>query len=123
LADFENWSLWQPDFREGGQTSQDPMNVGTTFLQALDIQGKRIELLCKVTQYEPNEKLSFACEWKNMSFAVDFVCEPVDGGTRLTSKGEGRVDGFYSLFEPLVEHKVNEKMKANLENLKGLLES
>jgi len=123
LADFENWSQWQPDFWESEQTSRGPVDVGTTFHQSLDIQGRRIELLCEVIEYEPNEKLSFAYERENMSFVLDFIFEPVNGGTRLTGRGEGHMSGFSSLFEPLVEREINNQVKANLENLKGLLES
>ncbi len=123
LSNLENWSLWQSDLRESEQTSRGSINPGTEFRQALDIRGKRIELLCEVTEYEPNEKLSFACDQEDVSFALDFVFEPVDDSTRLTGRGEGRLNGFYSLFESLVDREANEQVKANLHDLKDLLES
>ena len=123
LADFENWLRWQPAFRESEQTSSGSMDVGATFRQALDIQGRRINLLCEVTEHEPKERLSFACASEHASFIVDFVFEPVQDGMRLTGKGEGRMDGFFSLFEPVVEREVNKQMKSSLDDLKSLLES
>ncbi len=123
VANLENWAEWQPAFRKS-EPSRSPMQVGTRFRQALDVQGQRIEFLCEVTEYEPNEKLSFAYVSEGTSFTFDFVFEPIeDGSTRLTGKGEGHMSGFLGLFEPLVGHEVNKQVKANLEGLKVLLES
>ncbi len=123
MADPENWSLWQPDLRESERISRGSMDSGATFQQALDIKGRRVELLCEVTGNEPNERLSFACDREDVSLAFDFVFEPVDDGTRLTGRGEGQLNGFYSLFEPLVDREANQQVKTNLHNLRDFLES
>jgi uncharacterized protein YndB with AHSA1/START domain len=124
LTDLENWSLWQPDLRESEQTSRGPMDVGTTFRQALDVGGRRIELFCEVTGHEKDEKLSFDYARNGLSFALSFYFEPVEeGGSRITGKGEGRMSGFSSLFEPIVDREVNEQIKTSLDDLKVLLES
>jgi hypothetical protein len=123
LADFENWSQWQPDLRESEQTSRGPMDVGTTFLQVLEVGGQRIKLFCEVTEYAKDEKLSFAYARDGLSFRLSFYFEPVKGGTRIISKGEGRMSGVSSLFEPLVDRKANDQIKTSLDDLKGLLES
>ncbi len=123
LADLENWSLWRPDLRASEQVSGGSMEAGATFRQALEIKGRQVELFCEVTDHEPNEKLSFACDREDVALAFDFVFDPVDGGTKLTSRGEGKLNGFYSLFEPLVDREANEQVKANLHNLKDYLES
>src|SRR5215217_1588201 len=123
LANLENWSLWQPDLRESEQTFQGSTNTGTAFRQTLQIRGKPVELLCEVTEYEPNEKLSFACDLEDISFELDLVFEPVDGSTRLTGKGERQMNGFYSLFEPVVSREADEQVKDNLHNLKDFLEA
>ena len=123
LADLRNWSLWQPDLRVSEQISGGSMEAGATFQQALDIKGRRVELLCEMTGNEPNEKLSFACDREDMALAFDFVFDPVENGTRLTGRGEGRLNGFYSLFEPLVDREANQQVKTNLHNLKDYLES
>jgi hypothetical protein len=97
--------------------------MGATFRQTLDIRGKRVELICEVTGYELNEELSFACDREDVSLALDFAFEPVDDGTRLTVRGEGRLSGLYGLFEPLVDREANEQVKTNLHNLKNFLEA
>ncbi len=123
LADLRNWSLWQPDLRVSEQISGGSMEAGATFQQALDIKGRRVDLLCEVTGNEPNEKLSFACDREDVSLALDFTLEPVGDRTRLTVRGEGRLSGFYSLLEPLVDREANEQVNTNLHNLKDFLEA
>jgi uncharacterized protein YndB with AHSA1/START domain len=123
LSDLENWSRWQPELREVEQISRGPVAVGTTFRQALDAGGKRIELIGQVIEYEPNENLSLDYVRGGLSFRLHFHLEPIDDGTRLVGKGEGRMSGFSSLFEPVVEREVNEQIKTNLDDLKVLLES
>ena len=123
LADLENWWRWQPDLLESEQTSRGPMGVGTTFRQTLDAGGRRILLLCEVTGYEEDERLSLDYARDGLSFWLGFYLEPVESGTRVTGKGEGRLAGFSSLFEPLVERKIDEQIERSLDDLKGLVES
>jgi hypothetical protein len=59
LADFENWASWQAELGETEQTSRSSMDAGATFRQALEIKGKRVDLLCEVTGYEPNRDYPF----------------------------------------------------------------
>jgi hypothetical protein len=70
LFDPENWTLSQPDLRESEQQfSGGSIEPGPTFRQALDVKGRRVELLCEVTGHEPNESLSFACEREDVALA------------------------------------------------------
>jgi hypothetical protein len=123
LADLENWSVWRPDLRESEQTSRGPLDVGTTFRQALDVGGQRMELFCEVTEYEKNRQLSLDYARDGLWFGLTFYFEPAEGGTRITGKGAGRMSGLSSLFEPLVDREVNQQIKTSLDDLKSLLES
>ena len=123
LGDIENWARLHPALRESDQTPRGPVEVGSAFRQTLEIPGQRIELLCEVTEYEPNERLSFEYAWDQLSLGVSFVFEPLDGSTRLTARGEGRMGGLSALLEPLVNGEINAQLKTNLDNLKRHLES
>ena len=58
LADIENWAKLQLTLRESQETSPDPVRVGDTFLQSIEISGQLIELLCWVTGLEEDERAS-----------------------------------------------------------------
>lgn len=81
-----------------------------------------MDLLCEVTGYEENRRLSLSYAHEGASFLIDFVFEPQNGGTRLVAVGGGRVTGLYKLFEPVVEGEINARVGSSLTNLKDLLE-
>ena len=124
VANSENWGWLRPAPQEKAQASLERVNVGTVFRPALNLSTQRVELLCEVTDYEPDERLAVACARENTSFMVNLILEPVDGGTRLTCTGEVKMRGFINnLIEPLVSQEINEQVKASLESLRELLDS
>lgn len=123
VAKLDNWGWLRLEPREDGETSLAGADVGTAFRSALEVKGQRVELLCEVTDYEPDERLAFACVREDAWFMVDLVFEPADGGTRLICKGEGNMRGFFNnLIEPLVAQEMNERVKAGLESMRGMLD-
>jgi Polyketide cyclase / dehydrase and lipid transport len=123
LADIENWAKLQLTLRESQEASPGPGRVGDTFLQTIEIPGQLIELLCRVTGLEEDERVSLEYSWNQLLLWIDFVFEPLDGGTKLTSRGEGRIGGFLSLFEAPVNSEIEAQLRTNLNNLRSLLES
>ena len=128
VSDPENWGWLRPGPQEGpqekGQVSLEQVGVGAEFQPTLDVQGQVVEFLCEVTDYAPDELLSFACVRENTWIMVDLVFEPVNEGTKLTCKREGNIRGFVNnLLEPFISQEINEQVKASLESLKGLLDS
>jgi len=123
LADIENWAKLQLALRESEKTSPGPVKVGDTFLQTLEIPGQLIELLCRVTALEKDERVSLEYSWDQLLLWIDFVFEPLDGGTKLTSRGEGRIGGLLALFEGPVNSEIEAQLRTTLGNLKNHLES
>lgn len=123
MAVIENWAQVQPALGESEQeTSRNPVKVGDTFRQTLEIPGQRIELLVKVTGCEPDESLSFEYTWGQLYLDVSFIFESLDVGTLLTTRGGGQLGGFLALFEPLMNGEINAQLRTNLEDLKSRLE-
>ena len=94
LADIENWAKLQLALRESEKASLGPVKVGDTFLQTLEIPGQLIELLCRVTRLEKDERVSLEYSWDQLLLWIEFVFKPLDDGTKLTSRGEGRIGGL-----------------------------
>jgi hypothetical protein len=61
--------------------------------------------------------------WDQLLLWIDFVFEPLDGGTKLTSRGEGRIGGLLALFEAPVNSEIEAQLRTTLGNLKSHLES
>jgi hypothetical protein len=109
--------------RESQEASPGPGRVGDTFLQTIEIPGQLIELLCRVTGLEEDERVSLEYSWNQLLLWNDFVFEPLDGGTKLTPRGEGRTGGILCLFEAPVNSEIEALLRTNLNNLKSVLES
>lgn len=123
LSDLENRSRWHPALGEGKSTSPDSTGVDSTFRQEIVVSGRPIQLAGRITEYEPDKRLSFDYSGEGLACSLTFDLEPVEVGTNLTVKGEGKLDGFFSLFEPVVGHEVNAHLSTHLQDLKDLLES
>ena len=52
----ETYAQWMPGCLGARQTSEDPMDVGATYVDGGQLLGRRIEETLVVTAYEPNRK-------------------------------------------------------------------
>lgn len=125
VADFRNWPDMQPAPQASGTTSEGPMKKGERFLQIIELPGQRVDLVCEVIGYAPNESFSLQYTWEKLLLDVDFTFAPADepGVTKLTGRGEGRMGGLARLLEPLVNQEINREVAFNLDNVKSQLES
>jgi len=128
VADPGTWPRWQPAF--GGAAPKGPFRVGDVFSQELDLGLQRLDLECEVTDYEPDERLSFAYDAAAAAqggtfFDLDLLFEPAgpDGSaTRFTALGKGEVRGPFSPFEPVVQRELDNRLGTAISNLKRILE-
>lgn len=120
---FENYSKWEPTVLELEKTSQDPVGVGTTGRQVMNVNSERrlAESTFRVTNYDPNRKFSVTSTGKPY-FKTSYTFEPVDSSTKVTYAFEFGIDGVAKLFEPLIAGSVNKGSQDAVDNLKKLLE-
>ena len=124
LANAENNSQWQSSTQEVKKTSEGATGVGTTFTSVGQILGRRLESSLEYTAYEPNKRLAGKTTSGPIPFQFVNTFEPVaEGGTKVTTSGEGDVGGFFKLAEPLVARMLERQFKTDSANLKDLLES
>ncbi|MFQ5795356.1 MAG: SRPBCC family protein [Candidatus Bipolaricaulia bacterium] len=122
-ASPENDLQWQSGLLESEQTSEGPMDVGTTLRQVHKFLGRRIEMDFEVTEYEPNRKASFKNTSGPVQVEASDIFEPVEGGTKLTVVIQGETGGFFKLADPIVARMLKRQTEADLGNLKDLLEA
>jgi quercetin dioxygenase-like cupin family protein len=123
VADLRNDSRWNSAIDEVRQTSEGPLDVGTTFRTAAHFLGRRFETPEKVTEYEPDRKLSTEVSSGPLRFTGSRIVEGVAGGTRLTLTAEGRSGGFFGIAEPIFARLAARRLETELSKLKDLLEA
>lgn len=123
MSNAENILKWQSGTIEAEKTSDGPIGVGTTGRSVSRFLGRRIESESEFTEYELNRKLAFKSKSGPIQFEVRMTFERVEGGTRINTKFEAEIGGFFKLAEPLVMSMGKRQLEGDLANLKDLMEA
>lgn len=123
-TDPNNDPLWQSTSLETQQTSEGPVDVGTTFHNTSKFLGRRIESTYEVTENEAPHRQCVRVTSGPIPGSGCYLFESADGGsTRFTQTFEAEVGGFFRLAEPLVGRALRRQMQADMETLKDMLDS
>jgi uncharacterized membrane protein len=124
VTDPNNDSLWQSTTLETEQTSEGPVDVGTTLRSTAKFLGRRIEMTMEVTENDPPHRQCLRITSGPIPGDGCYLFEATDGGsTRFTQTLEAEVGGFFRLAEPLVGRAISRQTEADMATLKDLLES
>ncbi len=124
VTDLNNDPLWQSTSLETEQTSEGPVDAGTTFRNTSKFLGRRIDSTYEVTENDPPHKQCVRITSGPIPGSGCYLFEPANGGsTRFTQIFEAEAGGFFRLAEPLVARAIRRQMEADMETLKDLLES
>ena len=124
VADMETRPQWMSSVEEAHWTSEGPRGVGSTFRTVRRFMGRRTEDECVFTEYEPNRKYSYKSHsGPGYSLEVRVIFEPVEGGTRYGIAFQAEVGGLFKIAEPILARMFRRVLKADVANLKDLLEA
>ena len=124
VADPRNDERWTPAVEETRKTSDGPLGAGTTFESVFRLLGRRFAASFEIAEYEPNRKVVLGSATSGpVQLTGTRSVEEGPGGTRFTITIEGRTGGFFRVAEPIFDRLASRQLKANLADLKGLLES
>jgi uncharacterized protein YndB with AHSA1/START domain len=122
-TDFKKMPKWQSSMSDIEQTSPGPIGVGATFRWISHMMGLGMRTTAKVTEYEPNKKISFNMNWGSSAGETHFIFEPVEGGTKFTERNDVKFSGLNKLFSPLSVIAVQRTTKIVANNLKNICEA
>ena len=122
-TDAKNWPKWQSFIPEAEQTSQGPLNVGTTFKGVSRVMGRSMKWTAVVTEYELNKRFAKSIASGDVAIEEHFDFSPVEGGTAFTIVYELAAGGFVKLLLPMMVRSMGKETQKSLANLKSTLES
>src|SRR5918994_1898009 len=124
VANPENLPEWSGIVQEVRKEAQGPPKEGDRFTTVAKFLGRRFETPFEVVSYEPPRRSPhqstggpFPQQWTR-TFE-----QTAGGGTRLRQGAEGEAGGFFRLVGPVLEMAGRRQFRADLENLKDLLEA
>jgi uncharacterized protein YndB with AHSA1/START domain len=124
MLDISNMPKWEDSGAEWRQTSEGPIDVGTTFQSSIHLLGRNVLVKLRVAVFEPNRR--FAVEtldgfWRGSK--ISYSLEPVEGGkTRLSRMTEVELHGLGKVFRPFQALVVRRTGGIEANNVKRFLE-
>ncbi len=85
--------------------------------------GRNTTYQFEVTEFMPNEKVSFKASGSSVSLIWSYVVRPTEKGTQLTIDMNIAFGGLMRLFQPLLGRSVRAEVSKNASEIKRLLES
>jgi uncharacterized protein YndB with AHSA1/START domain len=122
-TDAKNWPKWQSSIPESEQTSQGPMDIGTTFKGVSRMMGRSMRWTAIATEYESNKKWGKNITSGSLAIEERVTYNPVEGGTTFTILYDMKVGGFLKLLSPVMAGSMRKETKKSLGNLKSILEA
>jgi Polyketide cyclase / dehydrase and lipid transport len=122
-TEAKSWPKWHGAIPEAEQTSKGQMGVGTTFRGKSRMMGQTSEWTAKMTEYEPYKRWGKVIDSGSLVIDDKLVCDPAEGGTRLTMVYEVKVGGILKLLSPMIISSMRKQLKLDLASLKAILEA
>jgi len=122
-TEAKNWSKWQSFIPEAAQTSQGPLDVGTTFEGVSHMMGRDMKWTAITSKYELNKKWAKDIASGSLAIEEHVAYNPVEGGTNFTIVYNMKAGGFLKLISILLARSMRKETKKSLGNLKRILET
>jgi uncharacterized membrane protein len=123
LADVGNAPRWQRGVVSSKKLTEGPPRVGTRFTESMKVMGMAFEAMCEITVLDPPRNLTMVADGKLVHYQGGFSFRPVPDGTELALDGEVAFKGFWRLLTPLLAGEIRKETKAELDDIKSVLES
>src|SRR5689334_12830803 len=130
LADLAGYAAWLPPspvYKETTDISEQPIQVGTTYLD----KRQTYEMRGEVTKYKPYTRLAFhQSAFINQPRArgeldmhVRYMLTPKEEGTRVLRTCEIRTEDLLAIFQPFVVEPIRKESERIVQRMKWYLEA
>lgn len=123
ITDVEATPRWSSAITRTVRDSDGPLKVGDTFTEEATLLGRVIRTTKVVTTLEQDRLYGEAVREGMLPHAVRIALRPGGGGTLMTFHLSGDPGRAARLFGPLLGRVLKRQIKADLRQLKRLLES
>jgi uncharacterized protein YndB with AHSA1/START domain len=122
-SDIDRQPEWVSPLTDSRKMASGPTGVGTAYRQTAKFLGRRMDMDCEITGYEPPTLYAFRAKNGPMHMEMRFTLTPEGSeSTKVTQVVEGESAGFFKLADPILARTMKKQFVADLETLKTLLE-
>lgn len=125
VTDAANDTKWQSDVVESEWLDDEETGPGRRMRGVNRFLGKKLEFVGEITTWDPPKQAAFKTVEGPFNYEGEYRVEPQDGGCRVTLTGEAESLGgvFGKLSDPIVAKMYGRQVRADLGNLKDIMES
>ena len=123
LADPNRWPDFAPAVERRQQITQGPAAIGTQWAATDRIVGPlKVRFIDELAEHEADRRVVWhsTAPWNSR---VEYVCEPMDGGTRVVARYEGDVAGWLRLVALLPTAALAWILRRDFRGLRALLDA
>jgi carbon monoxide dehydrogenase subunit G len=121
LLEEDKVPQWTSDLQS--YSVEGPLGQGTQVRQTLNVAGG-LKLTMQITRYDPPRGAETHFETNGVKVTSAYVLEPSGAGTRLTQTLDAKAGGITGrMLIPVVQGRLEQKLTADLERLRGVLGS
>jgi uncharacterized protein YndB with AHSA1/START domain len=122
VGDQANAQKWLGGWLETRPTSE-TQGVGFTWVDVIEVFGRRVETEFELTEFEPAQKIAFKSIRGSFPLSGAYSFAQAGEGTAVNFDLQGEPGGFFKLAEPLVARMLQRQWDTNVANLKDVMES
>ena len=123
VVDPEKVSQWAGPVIESKKTSTGPVGLGTTSSRVTQLLGRTMEATHEITEYDPNRVYGDKTTSGPVPMHSQILFAALDGGTKVTIKGELQSVGFFKIAEPIMLRVAGRQVDTDAQTLKEILEA
>lgn len=119
VTDGSKASQWQGGLEAvEGQAN----TVGDQYTEVRKFLGREMRSVMEVTAFEPNSRWAARVLKGPVPYEVSVQFEPLDGGTRMTTRVDGEPTGFFKVAEGMMKSQLEKSLEEDTSRLKRILE-
>jgi carbon monoxide dehydrogenase subunit G len=120
LLEEDKVPRWTSDLARYEQDA--PLRTGAHVKQVLSIAGSEFVLDLELTRHEPPRAIELRTSTNGVDIVITYALAPNGGGTRLTQTLDGKARSLSArMIMPVVQGRLEKKIAADLERLRGTL--
>ena len=123
LTDLENTPQWVPDVISVKRLDPGPIGAGSRLAQVVEVQGRRMDLLVNVTEFDPPRRISHRGTGKSVEISGRTTVVPTEHGCRVTNEWSLELSGLLKLGSSIAASWTRRNIEASMEALRKRVET
>jgi carbon monoxide dehydrogenase subunit G len=123
LADPGRLLEWQDGLTEVRRDRQGPATVGERWIEVRKAMGRSMEATVELAEAQPGRLFTVNSVSGPVTFRIQHVLQPVNGGTQIDVVGDGEAGGMARLAGGMVTRQLRSGIENSFARMKEILEA